>query len=282
VGWRGRPARLKRRVSGDPPAQSPAPVRAGAVRQFEVDSTEPIVGVDMDGPASTLLIALGGMKLRIGIPPLEFLNMTRELPVKRLFLRDLEQAWYHRGLPDHGASLPELAASLRGLIERHRVSRLVLAGSSAGGYAALVLGALLEADVALSFSPQTIIEPEVLARMGDDRWDQYVEALVRDDRLDHRWSDVRAVLGDGQRRRATRYEVYFDETMDLDRAHAERLDGVPAVSLHRYTGGSHNLVRTLRDSGELRDILRRALAGEVPPPASGATGAEGSLPLPAS
>jgi hypothetical protein len=237
---------------------------AGAVRQFEVDSTDSIIGVDMNTPATTLLVALGGMKLRIGIPPFEFLNITRELLVKRLFLRDLEQAWYHRGLPGYGANLPELTSRLGELIERHGVRRLVLAGSSAGGYAALVLGALLDADVVLSFSPQTIIEPDALAQMGDDRWDCYVEALTRDDRLDHHFSDACAVLLRTHRSKPTSYKVYFDETMDLDRIHAERLADVPDVGLHPYAGGSHNLVRSLRDNGELADILHGALTGNSP------------------
>jgi pimeloyl-ACP methyl ester carboxylesterase len=258
MGWRER-ARGWRAGAGTAGA-APPKMRAGAIRQFEVDGDEPILALGMDDPARALLIAFGGMKLSIGIPPFEFLNMTSELPVKRLFLRDLEQAWYHRGVPGHGESLPALADDLRGLIERHQVSRLVLAGSSAGGYAVLVLGGLLGADVVLSFSPQTIIEPEALAQMHDDRWDQYVEPLIRDGRLDRRWSDVRAVLGDPQQRRGTRYEVFFDDTMELDRAHAERLEGIPAVHLRRYAGGSHNLVRTLRDSGELKQVLTSALA----------------------
>ncbi len=258
MGWRQRARGLWRAGAGRTRAAPPAK-RAGAIRQFEVDGDEPMVALGMDDPARALLIAFGGMKLSIGIPPFEFLNMTRELPVKRLFLRDLEQAWYHRGVPGHGDSLPALADDLRGLIERHHVSRLVLAGSSAGGYAVLVLGGLLEADVVLSFSPQTIIEPEALAQMHDERWEQYVEPLARDGRLDRRWSDVRTVLGDAERRRATRYEVFFDDTMELDCAHAERLEGIPAVHLRRYAGGSHNLVRALRDSGELEQILTSAL-----------------------
>ncbi len=271
MGWRERARGLRRAGAGEARAAPPAK-RAGAIRQFEVEDDEPMVALGMDDPGRALLIAFGGMELSIGIPPFELLNMTRELPVKRLFLRDLEQAWYHRGVPGHGDSLPALADDLHGLIERHHVSRLVLAGSSAGGYAVLVLGGLLGADVVLSFSPQTIIEPEALAQMHDDRWDQYVQPLMRDGRLDRRWSDARAVLDDAERRRATRYEVFFDDTMELDRAHAERLDGAPAVHLCRYSGGSHNLVRTLRDSGELKQILTSALVADAD---------DGSRPLPA-
>jgi len=106
------------------------------------------------------------------MPPFEFLSLTGGIPVKRVFVRDLRQAWYHHGLPGQGDGLLDVARVLRELIDGHDVRRVVMAGNSAGGYAALVFGCLLGADAVLAFAPQTVLDLGTLAEMGDHRWDE--------------------------------------------------------------------------------------------------------------
>jgi pimeloyl-ACP methyl ester carboxylesterase len=224
---------------------------------------EAALSLDMDAESRTLLLAFGGMKGSIGIPPFEFLSLTGEIPVKRLFVRDLRQAWYHRGVPGHGETVTAVADSLAELLAQHEVERLVVTGNSAGGYAALLFGALLGADAVLCFAPQTILDPDVLARIGDHRWDVHLLPLVASDGLDRRYADLGAVLPE-LAKRDTVYKVFFDETLGQDRAHAERLLDVPGVRLYRFGAGGHHLVRSLRDSGALARLLQQALALEVP------------------
>lgn len=214
--------------------------------------------LDMDSDARTLLLAFGGLNRQIGMPPFEFFSLTGEIPVKRLFVRDPRQAWYHRGMPQHGATLMSVADSLRELIARHEVDRLVVAGNSAGGYAALLFGTLLGAETVLSFAPQTVIDLDVLAAMGDHRWDDNLRPLARAGALDPHWTDLREALP-GARCADTRCHIYFDDTTPLERSHAERLLGMEGVRLYRFGGGDHDLVRTLRASGALERILRSAL-----------------------
>jgi pimeloyl-ACP methyl ester carboxylesterase len=206
----------------------------------------------------TLLLAFGGMVGRIGIPPFEFFSLTGSIPVKRLFVRDLRQAWYHRGVPHHGATLAEVAESLGRLIAPHEVDRLVVAGNSAGGYAALLFGALLGADTVLSFAPQTVLDLDLLAGMGDHRWDDRLEPLAAASGLDTRFADLRQVLP-AARRADTAYQIYFDDTLRSDRLHAERLAGVRGVRLYRFGRGSHSIARSLRETGALGRVLRDAL-----------------------
>lgn len=224
------------------------------------------VSLDMDSDSRMLLLAFGGMNLRIGMPPFEFLSQTGDIPVKRLFVRDLHQSWYHRGMPGYGDSLGSVAESLREMIAGYEVDRLVVAGASAGGYAALVFGTLLGAESVLCFSPQTILDLEALAAMDDHRWDEQLKPLLAHDALDRAWVDLRQALPPAHNGR-TRYRVFFDDSAAADRAHAERLQGVPALRLYRFGRGDHMLVRSLRDSGALARILQSALHG---PPADGA------------
>src|SRR5271166_7076021 len=101
-------------------------------RRFKqtVDDPKMPLSLDMGRDSSTLLVAFGGMAGQLGMPPFEFFKATGEIPVKRLFVRDLHQAWYHRGIPGYGSSLEGAAAALGELIAAHDVERLVVAGNS--------------------------------------------------------------------------------------------------------------------------------------------------------
>jgi hypothetical protein len=236
-------------------------VAAGGFRQAVEDPRTPL-SLDASGDSRTLLLAFGGIVGRIGIPPFEFFSLTGGMPVKRLFVRDLRQAWYHRGIPGHGRTVPEVAESLRRILTRHEVDRLVVAGNSAGGYAALVFGALLGADTVLCFAPQTVLDLDILNAMGDHRWDGRLREHAADDAVDTRFTDLRRVLG-ATGRADTSYRIYFDTSLRADRLHAERLAGLRGVQLYRFGHGSHNIARALRDKGALRLVLQRAL--DAPP-----------------
>ncbi len=216
------------------------------------------LSLDMDVDSRTLLVAFGGMRGRIGMPPFEFLSLTGTIPVKRLFVRDLRQAWYHRGMPGYGSTLLDVAESLKELLARHEVERLVVAGNSSGGYAALVFGTLLGAETVLCFAPQTILDLDVLAAMDDHRWDEPLIELTAARELDSRWVDLRSALPVA-RHANTRYNVYFDESLSADRLHAERLGQIEGLRLYRFAGGGHYLIRRLRDAGALERLLRSAL-----------------------
>jgi pimeloyl-ACP methyl ester carboxylesterase len=230
-------------------------------RQGIEDPNVPL-SLDMERDSSTLLVAFGGMRGQLGMPPFEFFKATGAIPVKRLFVRDLRQAWYHRGIPGHGSSIEGVAESLGELVARHGVERLVVAGNSAGGYAALLFGSLLGADAVLCFAPQTVIELDVLAEMDDHRWDEQLEELLAAGDLDPRWTDLRRALP-GARRGATRYELYFDHSFTTDRLHAERLAGLEGVRLHRFDGGAHGIAREMRETGELQRVLQEALGADA-------------------
>ncbi len=232
------------------------PFRRGFRRDLE-DPTAPLAA-DLRSSSSTLLIAFGGLRGKVGVLPFEFFRATGELPVKRLFVRDLRESWYHRGIPGHGTTLLDVAGALEGILARTRVERLVVAGNSAGGYAALVFGTLLGADTALCFAPQTTLDLDDLAALGDDHWDAYLRPLAAAGELDARWVDLARALP-GARRADTRYRVFFDDSLAVDRGHAERLAGIDGVSLYRFAHGKHHLITSLRDNGVLHRLLQREL-----------------------
>jgi hypothetical protein len=234
-------------------------------RQQLEDPNLPL-SMDMDRDSSTLLVAFGGMNSLLGVPPFEFFKSTGGIHVKRLFVRDLLQAWYHRGIPGHGATIEEASASLGELLAGHGVRRLVTAGNSAGAYAAMLFGTLLGADVVLGFAPQTVLDLDVLAEMDDHRWDEQLHELTAAGGLDSRWTDLATALP-AARKADTRYELYFDDSFLPDRLHAERMAELAGARLHRRDGGSHSIAMEMRASGELARALQGALGPKAGAPA---------------
>lgn len=216
------------------------------------------LSLDLESDSRTLLLTFGGLGSFGGVPSFEFGSVTKAIPVKRLFVLDPHQAWYHRGIPRHGRTVMGVAESLGALLAEHEFDRLVVTGNSAGGYAALVFGTLLGADTVLSFAPQTVLDCDILDQWDDHRWDWILRPLKHKGALQAGWVDLRVALPPA-RRADTRYNVYFDETIRGDRLHAERLRGLAGLRFFRFGRGGHNLVRELRDCGALERVLREAL-----------------------
>ena len=95
---------LKRRIVQLKARYAPDPWSTGERRQVmsRLRGSSAPMKADLDGDSRTLLIAFGGMVGGFGIPFFEFSTLTGAFPVKRLFVRDLRQAWYHLGMPGRG------------------------------------------------------------------------------------------------------------------------------------------------------------------------------------
>src|SRR2546430_8655962 len=165
------------------------------------------VGHEFSSASSTLLIAFAAMST-VSPPPFHFFEFTSGLGVKRLFVRDPASVWYQRGVPGFGETIDEVAAALQSIIDEQDIERMVVIGSSAGGYAALAFGTLLRADLVLSFAPQSTLDRESLDELGDQRWAGAFKALDALGGPDPRWIDLRAALP-RERHADTAYEVHY-------------------------------------------------------------------------
>lgn len=211
------------------------------------------LGVESD----ILLIAFGGLKGGIGrVLPFEFLNLTRDVRVKRLYVRDPYGLWYHKGLPKIAGSVDEIKEHLKPIIDKQGVSRVVVVGNSAGGYAAMLFGCLLDADKVIAFSPQTFLNRDLMAKHHDKRWTALLMALYRVG--EKKYYNLKQVLWRHKHRKA-RYDIHYPSKLPLDVIHATRMKDVPTVSLHPYDSDTHHLVTDLRDSGRLKEILMEEL-----------------------
>ena len=81
------------------------------------------------------------------------------------------------GIPGIGSSATDIRDFLNDVIASADVDRVVMAGASAGGFAALLFGTWCGADKVIAFSPQTFIDRENRRQSEDDRWEQQIGDL---------------------------------------------------------------------------------------------------------
>ena len=216
---------------------------------------------DLRPDAGTLLITFGGLARAPGlgpVPPFEFVNASAPFAVKKVFLRDHQRSWYHRGVVGAGDGIDAVCDRLRDLINESGAGRTVALGNSSGGYAALLFGDLLGLTEVHVFSPQTFIDPRSRREHGDSRWEDNLDALVRSGRFDDRFGDLRQQLLEGSA--PTAFHVHHSSNR-LDVIHAERIASAERVTLHAYDSPGHWLVGRLRAEGELNALLERSLRG---------------------
>ena len=211
----------------------------------------------LDRPGDCLLVTFGGVNQGMGLPPFEFRRMTAGLDCKLALVRDPSQAWYQGPLPGVGEGLSDLALSLERVAGRAGVSRVACIGNSMGGYAALAVGSLMGADRVAALAPQSFIGRGLRLRYLDRRWSSQMRAARRAPSSDRSSWDLSRFLAEPGYGAA---EVYAGRDSRLDRVHAERLRSLPRTRVH-LRAGRHDLVKRLRDEGELQDLLQRLVSG---------------------
>jgi hypothetical protein len=218
------------------------------------------VVLDLETTSPTLLVLFGGIAGGVSMPVFEFFRLTSGFPAKKAFLRDPRRGWYQLGIPGVGDSPADVHAFLSAVIERARAERVVMAGASAGGFAALLFGSWCEADEVIAFSPQTFVDAENRRLAGDSRWPEQIDALHQATNGRAATFDLIDVLPVAPGR--TRYQVHVSTDDPLDLIHARRIAGRGGVEIVEHERGGHRLVKTLRDRGLLQPMLLEALSDQ--------------------
>jgi hypothetical protein len=195
-----------------------------------------------------------GLGLR---PYFEFHRTGGEVRAHTLYLRDLAGDWYQNGLPGAGTSSDELAAFLRSHCESVGATRLVTVGNSAGGYAAILFGALAGADEVHAFAPKIrIVQP------SDFRDQTRLAHLDRSIRAERAYRDLPALLREGRGAR-TAFHIHYPSGDAMDASQAELLAGLPNVTLWSYPWPRHGVVRPLGRCGVVRSLIENAVTGDA-------------------
>lgn len=204
-----------------------------------------------------MIIAFGGIYGALGMPPFEFFNITSDLDANKIYIRDLYQSWYHRGIPRIAKNIDDIAKYIMQELKRYLQKQLIVCGNSMGGYAAMLFGFLLNADIVHAFSPQTFISKGKRTFYGDNRWKKEIEVTYEAMNASPAYFDIKEPLSGKAVK--TEFHIYYSCMDRLDKIHAERMKDNPRIILHPYKDLGHGVVRHLKETGQLREILLSSL-----------------------
>lgn len=222
------------------------------IERHEIESTQTAILEDVQG-RQQLLVSFGGIRQGMGIPVFEFYNSIKHIDCDKIFIRDFNQAWYHKGLNTELKDITAIANFLKEKINIESYSRVVFIGNSMGAYAAILFGVMCDVDHVVAFSPQSYIDKFRRFIFRDRRWKQELSQVYSHPGTQRQYFDLRPFL------RKAKYNcsihIYYSSSLKLDKKHAERLSEIEAIKLHPNPDAGHTLVKYLRDQGLLNSII---------------------------
>ena len=211
--------------------------------------------IDFSYKSDTLLICFTGGGRELMMPPFDFLLSIQGLAAKRMLLRDSDRAFYHHGVEGYSHDIETTRAFLDREISRAGARRVVMLGTSMGGYAALLYGLLCRVDMVHAFAPITALAPEMCGydAPGRTAWRDVFPTL------DRQYFDLAAL-----HREATTVpycHLYAGSGNVFDVQEAERLRDCRNVRLNYLPTDEHNIARYMQRRGELASILKDVSEG---------------------
>jgi hypothetical protein len=204
-------------------------------------------------PGKLLVIAFAGMASGLNeLANFEFGKTTGPMDCSKIFCRDKYHAFFHLGFKNSKeiTNINQIAARLQELIDEMSPSRISCIGVSAGGYAALLFGHLLEADTVHAFGPQVML----LKQWGIDNADGTVAdcQLLHDAEIapENDFKDLPKVLENYNGK--TEYHTHVCNDSPEDLRHIELIKHLPHMEIIYYGAGGHaGAAKVLKGEGTL-------------------------------
>lgn len=210
---------------------------------------------DIKKDRDILMIAFGGIRGGFGIPTFEFFNVAEKYNINKMFIRDLNQLWYHKGLKGLTENIDTTIDLLRNEIKNTNSKRVFTIGNSMGGYASLLFGALIdEINYSIAFSPQISMCPEFRENIEDFRWEYPSKALYVNGVLNKKYTSIDNIVNKSNKP----IDIYYSTKNKRDMSHINLLNKKDNLFLIKDKGG-HNLVKNFRNSGQLDSIIINAI-----------------------
>ncbi len=113
-----------------------------------------------------------------------------------------------------------------------------------------LVGVLINASCIHAFSPQTFIHNPGYIRNRD-------RITFVHNKFSGKYFDLKPTIK--SHCHTCNINIYYDGNEIIDSIHAMHLGDIENISLHRFSEGRHELIRLLRDSGKLNNIIASAL-----------------------
>lgn len=180
-----------------------------------------------------LIIAFGGNLQNIPDNYFEMQLFLSRYNHNKIFLKDVQAAYFHLGIPGISKNIAETAEYILEAISQQKCRKTLFMGSSAAGYAAILFGCLLKVDNVYAINPRTKFDRRVWERYPD------FENLIKQRKLDFYYSDLAVILTAYP---AKNTNIFICHTLDepIDVEHAKHLESFENVSLYGFAGGDHS------------------------------------------
>lgn len=217
--------------------------------------TEESINLQIDPKTKKLYIFFGGINGKIGgIPPFEFYQTSKLLNASKIFLRDLDQAWYQTGLPGLTKNCFETKELILKKILEIQPKDTIFVGNSMGGFAAILFGVLIGKGRVVAFSPQTFISLRKRFLKRDSRWNTKIYKTYLKSFYKKHIYDLKNIMKVYPQNKVN-INVYVSLNDKMDCLHAENISQFDNVKLNKLSFGNHGVVKSLRNQGKLDKIL---------------------------
>lgn len=206
-----------------------------------------------------LLVSFGGIQQALGFPVFEFFNSISDIPCDKIFLRDFHQQWYQKGVDTELNHIDKITTYLKNIIAENDYDKICFLGNSMGGYAAILFGSILNVDTVMAFAPQSYIDRFNRFINSDKRWLKEISQVHNNKNKERKYFDLKRHLSKVPPYK-TKIHIYYSPKYDLDKKHAERLKRKKNIVLHPIQKGGHSVVKTVRDSGDLKLAIKNSFA----------------------
>lgn len=206
--------------------------------------------------SNNLLVSFGGRRQGLGMPVFEFFDSLKHISCDKFFFRDFHQSWYQKGADEEINSILKIRDYLEEQISQHQYQSVCFIGNSMGGYASLLFGTMLNINRVIAFAPQTFVDRVNRLRYLDRRWRPQIKNVHNNPNKESQYFDLKAHLVN--QTYDTELNIFYSPNHRLDKIHAERMKNISNVTLHSIPEGGHGVVKEVRDSGRLLELIEGA------------------------
>ena len=203
--------------------------------------------------SDTVIFVFTGLAQATAIP-ITLLDVAfAKLNLTTVYLRDVNRLFFNQGIQSVATDFDETVLYLKKLYKQLNGKKLIVIGTSAGGYAAVRYGYALEADKICTFGAPFNITAEFMkhdlrAKIAIKRQQIYHESIL----------DLANVIKKGHY--AIPIEAYYGEEHPLDKRSAEHVIGFPCVIDKKLPGVSeHDIFQVFHNNGQLDTLIQECL-----------------------
>ena len=214
-----------------------------------------------DNNSDILLISFGAMGTRAfdedKIPSFNFYRLfENDKSFDKLFIRDISREFYLNGLKNTTKNLQETIDLIKELTSVKNYKKKVAVGASAGGFAAILFGQLLNFSKVIAFNPQTVLSLEMETVLNDFQFNQIctkLRNLNTSDTLYQNCLNLKNLIPF-----KTKVDLHYSGLKSVDKKHAEFIEH-ENCKLIKYQSSTHLIAQQLSEIGKLKSIIEENL-----------------------